>query len=118
MSQESKYEVSVSEALNAPLARLVNLINLFSVYTLRYLAADITGTPLETSCHITLGGNIQGPPVGKRCQYVEENINCCEEEIEPNFCLKSDKNKINWKTFRNITQTCWQVRRVNCLTRI
>ena len=52
--------------------------------SLRYLAADITGTPLETSCHITLGGNIQGPPVGKRCQYVEENINCCEEEIEPN----------------------------------
>ena len=28
-----------------------------------------------------------------RCQYVEENINCCEEEIEPNFCLKSDKTK-------------------------
>ena len=28
-----------------------------------------------------------------RCQYLEENINCCEEEIEPNFCLKSDKTK-------------------------
>ena len=28
-----------------------------------------------------------------RCQYVEGNINCCGEEIGPNFCLKSDKTK-------------------------
>ena len=42
-------------------------------------------------------------PLTVASQYVGEDINCFEGKIEPNFCLKSDKNKINWKTFLNIT---------------